>query len=943
MKIVLRIISLFFILTITLNAQIEFTKEEQEYIKNNRVKIAMLPDFPPFSMYENGEIKGLSYDILQYISEKSSLKFDYEINKWPVNLKKFKEKKIDMIDSISFRENRLSFTNYTKPYYEIPLMIFSRKEFSNYKDLLSLKGKKLGVTKNIFYRKQIEELGLFKIVEFESSEKKLTALAHGDVDIVFGHLQSTQDFMKKKSYTNVKVLDELNLPNLKKTDLRFGVTKENEILFNIITKSFNSISEVQWNQFRKKWIDINISNKKTSNIIDKLSEEEKIFLAVNKFDCVVASWPPFINIKDKIDGISIDIWKIIKKKALINSRCEVVSTPDEAYKKIKNKKAHITLTSTISADKMSYGRFSIPYLSYPIAISTTMEKRYISDLTTLENKKIGLTIGHGLKTILNNKYPNSKFIEYENNIDALKALAHNEIFAYVDILPVLSNSIKEYGYENIKVSGITDFNYSVRIMVREDYQRLVSIINKAINSIPKYEIDNIKNKWISVKYENIVDYTLLWQIVIIMLIILVIIAYRQVVLNTHNNRLKEANNEIKLKTKLLEQKSIELKKQKELFEKMFNESSDGILLALVENKKLINCNEVACNLLGFKTKEEFLSQDAQNTVPKFQPDGRVSFEIIEQMIEKALKKGSCQFELLHKRKDDSSIWLEVVITPITINKKNLLHVVWRDIRKRKDIENELSELTARLEERVKKEVSKNEEKTKQLIQQSRLAQMGEMISMIAHQWRQPLTAISATTNNLLIRLMIGEQISKEKLEEELNLMNDYSIHLSTTIDDFRNFFKIDKKKELISLEEIIDNSLNIIGKSLESKKIILRKTFECNKKLEINSTEINQVILNIIKNSEDALVDNLVLNSEIRIKTYIEDSLAKIEISDNAGGIKEDILEKIFDPYFSTKSEKEGTGLGLYMSKIIIEDHCKGKLIVTNSKAGAIFTISLPL
>ncbi len=138
-------------------------------------------------------------------------------------------------------------------------------------------------------------------------------------------------------------------------------------------------------------------------------------------------------------------------------------------------------------------------------------------------------------------------------------------------------------------------------------------------------------------------------------------------------------------------------------------------------------------------------------------------------------------------------------------------------------------------------------KTKQLIQQSRLAQMGEMISMIAHQWRQPLTAISATTNNLLIKMMINKEIEKDELQNEINLISKYSQHLSMTIDDFRNFFKTDKEKTNTSLESIIENSVAIMKSSLEFHEVKLLKSYKCNETLNLFSTEVSQVILNLIK------------------------------------------------------------------------------------------------
>ena len=360
--------NLFFILYFSISsyASVDFTKKEIEYIKNNKIKVAMLPDFPPFSMYENNKLKGYSYDILELLSKKSGLQLEYEVDKWPVNLKKFKDKEVDIIDSISFRENRLSFTSYTKPYYEIPLVIFSRKELINYNGLSSLKGKKLGITKSIFYKKQIEDMNIFELVEYESFKDKLKALAFGEVDVIFGHLLSTQIAIEKSQYTNMKVLDELNLPTLNKTDLRFGITKGNDLLYSIIKKTYDSITKAQWYDLNEKWISV-YTKKTTSHrkSIVELTEDERIFLIKNKITCALNHWPPF-NLIDgsNISGIAIDFWELIKKKTLIDSTvCEKLDTFSDVLEKVKNKEIDIIISTAITEDKVSYGRFSIPYVS----------------------------------------------------------------------------------------------------------------------------------------------------------------------------------------------------------------------------------------------------------------------------------------------------------------------------------------------------------------------------------------------------------------------------------------------------------------------------------------------------------------------------------------------------------------------------------------------------
>jgi len=241
------------------------------------------------------------------------------------------------------------------------------------------------------------------------------------------------------------------------------------------------------------------------------------------------------------------------------------------------------------------------------------------------------------------------------------------------------------------------------------------------------------------------------------------------------------------------------------------------------------------------------------------------------------------------------------------------------------------------EDKVKEQHLKEHEA--QLLAQSRLAQMGEMISMIAHQWRQPLSSITATAMNhkmmfLLDNVDFDTKQGRELLENEsIKAMEDiekYVEGLSSTIDDFRNFYKPNKVLVNTSLDEIIQKALSLIKLSLDEDKIEIIYEENAGKSIDIFDGEVMQVVLNILKNSQDNFIEKNIQNPSIKIITTTNE----ITICDNGGGIPDEIFDKIYDPYFSSKIEKNGTGLGLYMSKIIIEEHHKGSLTLENVDAG---------
>ncbi len=263
----------------------------------------------------------------------------------------------------------------------------------------------------------------------------------------------------------------------------------------------------------------------------------------------------------------------------------------------------------------------------------------------------------------------------------------------------------------------------------------------------------------------------------------------------------------------------------------------------------------------------------------------------------------------------------------------------------------LKKYNQELEQRVKDEVNKNRVKDRHMLHQSRLAQMGEMISMVAHQWRQPLNAIAATSVNIqthieLNKFDLSKKEGKNKFIEfsntEFNNIDLYINTLSETLEDFRSFHKPTKEAELLLVQTPIQVALKIVNSSLLKNNIILIQNYKSKSSLNLFKNELTQVILNLIKNSQDSFIENNTQNPEITIKTRdIEDGIS-IEIKDNGAGIEDKIIDKIFSPYFSTKSEEKGTGLGLYMSKIIIEEHHKGKFYLKKNKNGISFIIIIP-
>ncbi|MFA7084578.1 MAG: HAMP domain-containing sensor histidine kinase [Arcobacteraceae bacterium] len=391
--------------------------------------------------------------------------------------------------------------------------------------------------------------------------------------------------------------------------------------------------------------------------------------------------------------------------------------------------------------------------------------------------------------------------------------------------------------------------------------------------------------------------------------LVIVYVYDSTILKETNFKLSHAKEKIENEhTNTLKIKQ-QLETSIEEFELLLNATMEAIVL-FDEEYKCININDVGVELFAFSSKEEALSLN----ILEFFEDDRLNYKKLENTFEASMKTVvKTTFPALIKIKD------------ATQNKKKIKILTVVD----------LTELKYR---------------DKLISEQAKLVAMGEMIGNIAHQWRQPLSAISTAASGIKLQKEFN-LLTNELLNESLDGIVRSSMHLSQTINDFRDFIQGDKEMVSFDLEENLRKDLSIVEGMLKNHDIKVFLT--CQKKIELFNykNELTQAVLNLIDNAKDAFLEKNVKDKYIFINTYETSTQAVIEIYDNAKGIPIDIMNKIFEPYFTTKHKSQGTGLGLYMTHQIIEKSMDGNIKAenisfehnNNTFNGTCFKVTLPL
>lgn len=668
-----------------------------------------------------------------------------------------------------------------------------------------------------------------------------------------------------------------------------------------IKEMANTISLIYPQKFKNMNLDDFIWNEK-----EALNDFYKnYYLTKNKefTVCIQDSSFPIdgIDENNKLIGISGEILNNIAEKfQFILKPIKIDDYKKNIQNVLDNKCDIVTITAEDSYKYYKIMDRSNFYLKSNLVIITKIDKPFIEN-NILENKKF-VTRYSVFKDYLTSHYLGTNIL-VENDLEKIiSMLKDDEVDGFITDNITVDRLIQKFGYGEFKISGFLNHIEPIKgaFAIKKTKPELKEIINFGLENFSHEDIEQIEEKYKVTRYKEVINKDLIWKIFYTFLFILITILFFVVFLKRKNDELNE----------------------------WLNSTIEGV--ALFENGKLFKANNQLLKILGYDNFKEIYNKSYSDFV------ATKDYHIIKQK----LKNDQEPYELTFVKKDGTLIDGLVKGHNIKNSNKRISTII--DISELKNTQRKLAELNLNLEERIKEELQKNHEQKAIMFQQAKLAEMGSMMNMIAHQWRQPLNNISLIVNTIIIKHK-KENLSTETLNNlKINFKQQID-YLSNTIDDFQNFFKPKKDKEFFVLKEVILSTYNLIKPIFESNRIKFNFYSNISDVTYYGyKNELYQVILTIFNNSIDAFKENDYLNKTVDVTLEENEKNLIIKVKDNAGGIKDELLEKIFDLYFSTKTKKNGTGLGLYISKTIINRHFKGEIKASNIDNGLEIIITFP-
>lgn len=897
------------------------TLEEQMYLESHSpVKVQVAEDWPPFNYTDNFTPKGYVNDFLYLLEEKTSLEFQFVRGySWPQYMEMLRDNQIDILSNMTITEDRLrTFRFSDNSIVDIFDGILTTKSNSINTDLETFHGKTIATVKGYsqveLLRRYYPDIKLLLTNNLLDSIKQVIAgNAHAAIgsDAVFNYLINKHLLQGVKS---IPITQNTIFPS---APHHFAVNKNNQILLSILNKAISEVSPNDLKLLSKSLYSTSapLPYQFTAAEGNYLNPKAQISM------CVDPDWMPIERIDDGVHvGMMADYIKLISQS--IDTPINLISTTTwkESLNYAKERKCDIISVAMSTPERRSYMFFTDPIFTVPLVIATLNKVKFLPDLFATSGKKVGVKAGYAFGSILEKKYPDTEFVNIPSIEVGLKKVKKNELFGVLGALPTVAHTIQTTYTNDIKIGGKTDEQLELRMAVRNDETDLLTIMNKAIGNIKEEEKQQILNRWISVKYEDGVDYSLLIRFFVVTSIIIIFLLSRQYSLRKFSKKLQAQNKEILQQSELLKDT------QKQLLLTQYSVDSSSYPIFWLKNNqnsdsaKIIHTNKAAAEILRYTIEEMYAL-----SINDF--DMKVSELCYIESSQGQLDSTSKSFNSVYKSKDGSTLPVKIYISSFQYNQSTYHFVFFNDI-------------------------SSQEEMAEQLHRSMKMEAVGLMAGGVAHDLNNILSGVLSYPDLILMNLPLDSE-----LRPHLESIKRSGKQAALVVDDLLTVARgIVASKEPRNPNDLVTEYLSSPEyEMLQSQ----HPTITCHTNLNpdlfnvtCSATHIMKVIMNLILNAFEAITGSgdVVISTKNVTVVSTKDSFQKIFpgdyavliIEDSGPGIPEDVLPHIFEPFYTKKiMGKSGTGLGLTVVWNTIQDH-NGKIDIQSGSTGTSMIVYLP-
>ncbi len=891
-------------------------KERQLLDSVSPLRVALVDGQPPLTFVEDGQPVGYLNELLDTVVTRLGVGVTRITGlSYAQSLQALRERQLDLINDYSLHPDFSSDIAATQPVLSTPFVVVGRPASPTVSSVEQLRGKRVilveGYTQS---NRLVERYPHIETLFVNDIDAAYRALRSGHGDYYLDNAAHAGFYIHDRITTDLRILGELPAGEIGKLALRFGVRSDRPLLLSALQKALDSVSRADYRALREKWV-----IRAPASVL-QLEAEERAWLAEHPVIRVALDpdWAPveYLDSEGRFQGMSLDYLAYLENLLGVSFEPARDMSWQELVNAVAEKRLDMFASVSRTPQREAYSTFTQPYVSMPIHIFARQESGFIGNLRALGGRRVAVVGNYAVHDWLSNNHPDIDIVAVKNIEDGLHALDDREVFAFVGNLVTVNYYLGKLRLSGIRVAGETPYANRQSMAVRDDWPMFASILGKALSAIPQSEHKRIIDRWMAVRHQYGIDYSLLWQVMLGAMLLLSLILYWNRRLAAEVRRRGQVETELRTHMELAERINQRLRDT----EYALDRAGIGVHLVAVESGRFIYVNDQAAAMLGYR-REELASMGVPDIDPGFEQGD------FKALTEPLRRVGATRIETSNRHKDGRLIPVEATVyyyQPADDRPPRFI-VFIADISKRKRAEAELIKA---------KEDAEAANQAKSLF-----------LANMSHELRTPMNAILG-----FAQLMQRDPALPEHQRRDLATINRSGHHLLALINDVLEISRIESGRvgleprvfdlweALTAVEAMIRVRADKKGLRLE-----LDRGPGVPQFVEADEHRLRQVLINLMGNAVKYTPDGQVV---LRVQALAPTDHVGFEVIDSGPGIAEADRQRIFEAFYQTRegaAKGEGTGLGLFISRQYVQ-LMGGELQVSGEPGqGSCFSFAIPL